>query len=86
MSAYKVIVTRSAEKELASLPVDVILRIREAIQLLATNPRPSGCKKLTGKKDLYRIHVDNYRIIYSIHDGILTVTVLAIGDRKNIYG
>ena len=85
MSKYKVVIAKSAEKELARLPVAVIVRIREKVSLLADDPRPDGCKKLKGHKDLYRIRVGDYRIIYSVNDGVLTVTVVAIGDRKDIY-
>ena len=85
MSSYKVIITKSAEKELAQLPVETIIRIREKVNLLAENPRPDGYKKLRGYKDFYRIRIGDYRVIYSIQDNILTVTVVAVGNRKDIY-
>lgn len=85
MHKYTVFITKSAEKELAKLPVQVIIRIREAVIGLTDEPRPSTCKKLKGFKDLYRIRVGDYRIIYSVQDSILTVEVLKIGDRKDIY-
>lgn len=50
---------------------------------LAVEPRPSGVKKLT--KDYYRIRVGDYRVVYEIKDEILTILVLKIGDRKEIY-
>ena len=86
MSKYTVIITKSAEKELTRLPVEAVVRIRDKVRSLADEPRPEGCKKLRGHKDLYRIRTGNYRIIYSIQDSILTVTIIAIGDRKDIYG
>ena len=85
MSKYKITITKSAEKELASLPVEAIVRIREKVSLLADEPRPNGCKKLKGHKDLYRIRISDYRVIYSINDGLLIVTVVAVGNRKDIY-
>ena len=85
MSSYKVVIAKSAEKELAQLPVEAIMRIREKVSSLANNPRPDGCKKMKGYKDLYRICVGDYRVIYSIQDTILTVTVVAVGNRKDIY-
>ncbi len=51
---------------------------------LVNNPRPSGCKKLKGKQG-YRIRIGNYRVIYEIHDKILTIDIIAIGDRKDVY-
>ena len=85
MSKYRVVINKSAEKELARLPVEVIVRIREKISALADDPRPDGCKKLKGYKDLYRIRISDYRVIYSINDGLLIITILAVGNRKDIY-
>jgi mRNA interferase RelE/StbE len=47
--------------------------------------RPPGCLKLAGEPDLYRIRVGPYRIIYQVKDEALTVLVLAIGHRREIY-
>ncbi|MBC8153493.1 MAG: type II toxin-antitoxin system RelE/ParE family toxin [Bacteroidetes bacterium] len=85
MSRYRVVINKSAEKELIRLPLETIVRIREKISSLADDPRPDGCKKLKGYKDLYRIRVSDYRVIYSINDGLLIITVLAVGNRKDIY-
>jgi mRNA interferase RelE/StbE len=51
---------------------------------LANNPRPLGYIKLKGRPG-YRIREGNYRVIYEIHDKILTVIVIEAGDRKKIY-
>ena len=85
MSKYTVSISKSAEKELSKLPVQEIVKIRDAVADLTDDPRPSGCKKLKGFKDLYRIRIGHYRVIYSIQDSILTVEVLKVGDRKDIY-
>jgi len=37
-----------------------------AIQALATNPRPSGCRKLAGSKNDWRIPRRDYRVVYEI--------------------
>ncbi len=54
------------------------------IQSLADDPRPSGCKKLSGNT-LYRIRQGNFRIVYEVLDKKLVVTVIKVGDRKEIY-
>ena len=59
-------------------------RIKETIFELAKNPRPLGCKKLTGR-DGWRIRVGKYRVIYEINDKEKTITILHIGHRKDIY-
>ena len=85
MGKYTVTITKSAEKELSKLPAQEIVTIRNAVSDLGNEPRPSGCKKLKGFKDLYRIRAGDYRVIYSIHDSVLTVEVLKVGNRKDIY-
>jgi len=59
--------------------------LRTAIDDLEQNARPSGCVKLAGEPDLYRIRVGDYRIIYQVNDLKLTVLVLAIGHRRDVY-
>jgi hypothetical protein len=49
------------------------------------NARRSGCAKLAGEPDLYRIRVGDYRIIYQVNDPRLTVQVLSIAHRREIY-
>jgi mRNA interferase RelE/StbE len=85
MSHYAVVLTKSAEKELHKLPLAVIKKIVTVIGDLADNPRPVGCKKLKGFKNLWRVRMGNYRLIYAIDDIILLVEIRAVGDRKDIY-
>lgn len=47
--------------------------------------RPTGCSKLAGTSDRYRIRVGDYRIVYRIDDGKVTVLVLVIGHRREVY-
>ncbi len=82
---YKIVIGKSAEKELNSLPNSVLLKVNAAILQLVNDPRPTGCKKLKGFKDLFRIRVGNYRVVYSIQDKILRIEVLKIADRKDVY-
>lgn len=81
---YRLVIDRYAKKQLGKIPPPHFNRITNAIHGLADNPRPSGYKKLTGR-DGYRIRIGDYRVIYNIEDKILTVFVIDIGDRKNIY-
>ena len=61
---YRVRLERSAEKDLARLASDVHDRVITAIQALAKNPRPTGCRKLAGSKSDWRIRVGDYRVVY----------------------
>jgi len=71
---------------MAALPKKIRQDIADAIEELEENPRPHGYEKLKAKKTpTYRIRVGSYRVIYEINDRVLTVIVLQIGDRKEIY-
>lgn len=85
MACYSVTIKASAKKELASLPKPIISRIIEAIEALATNPRPNGVRKLTGTNDLYRVRVADYRIVYRIEDDRLIIEVVRVAHRKEVY-
>ena len=86
MPKYTVQFVRSARKDLERLPDAVLQRVFPRIEALADTPRPAGCRKLRGAKDLWRIRVGDYRVVYQIDDGILLVEVRTVGDRKDVYG
>ena len=66
------------------LPAKDYYAIKSKILALGENPRPRGCEKLKGR-DGIRILQGNYRIIYDIQDTILTVRVIRIGHRQEVY-
>lgn len=81
---YAVVIDRYAQKQLSKIPPPHFNRIVKAINELAGTPRPSGCKKLTGRPG-FRIRIGDYRVIYTIEDKILKVYVIDIGHRSGIY-
>ena len=83
--AYAVQFTRSADKDLERIVPPERNRIIRKIAELARDPRPMGVKKLAGADDLYRLRVGNYRVIYQVEDRIVTVTVVRIGHRREVY-
>ena len=85
MTRYEIRFKRSAGKELAALPRAVQRRLLAAIQPLAEDPRPPGARKLVGAADAWRIRVGDYRVIYRIADRVLTIHIIRIGHRKDIY-
>lgn len=85
MPVYQILISTAARKQLSALPAFIHNRIIEDISNLSSSPRPTGCKKLKGYKNAYRIRVANYRVIYEIEDKVLRVLVVAIGHRKDIY-
>ena len=67
------------------LPVKMQERIDSAIEALESDPRASGVKKLKSQRDLYRIRVGDYRIIYEIQDAVLVVLIVKVGKRGDVY-
>jgi len=84
MARYKIEVKQSAAKELRKIPKASLVRVLDRIASLADNPRPDGSMKLTNQEK-YRLRIGNYRVLYSIEDDILTVYVVKVGHRKDVY-
>jgi len=84
MGAYKIFFKKLVEKDLNRIDKNELKKIIARISALADNPRPPGCEKLTGL-ERYRIRQGHYRILYSIQDHELTIWVIKIAHRKDIY-
>jgi mRNA interferase RelE/StbE len=82
---YRVLLERAAEKDIARLSSEIHDRVIVAIQALAANPRPPGCRKLAGSKNDWRIRVGDYRIVYEIADEIRIVRVNRVRHRREVY-
>lgn len=83
--AYRIEVKLQAEKALARIPNPHRRRIAKAIDGLARKPRPTGCVKLAGADDAYRIRVGDYRIVYEVLDRVLIVYIVRVAHRKDVY-
>ena len=84
MKTYRIYILRSAQRELAKLPIPAFERVRDAILELSENPRPVGCLKLRGREG-WRLRVRDHRVTCEIDAKTGTVTVLHIGHRRDIY-
>jgi mRNA interferase RelE/StbE len=84
VARYSVHIRRSAAKELEAVPLKDRTRLIKRIQGLAREPRPPGCEKLSGEEK-YRLRQGDYRILYEIVDQRLIVTVVRIGNRRDVY-
>ena len=82
---YTVYLKPAAERALKKLPRDVLPRIARAIDRLRTDPRPTGVTALQGDPGLLRIRVGDYRLIYTVNDAVLTVLVVTVGHRRDVY-
>lgn len=84
MASFEILIKPSAVKEIESLPRKDRQRVVKRIAALAQDPRPPGCEKLSGQEG-YRVRQGNYRILYEIRERKLTVIVVKVGDRKDVY-
>jgi len=81
---YRVILPKSAQKQLDRLPDDVARRILARLTELELEPRPSDVKKLKGRS-AWRIRVGDYRVIYEIHDRECVILVVTAAHRREVY-
>ena len=85
MTSYRIEVSATAERQLKKIRREDKVRILRAISLLANEPRPDGCKKMSGYDDIYRIRIGNYRVIYEIDGKRIIIVILKIGRRREVY-
>jgi mRNA interferase RelE/StbE len=78
---YRVELTPAATRSLDRLRGPDLARLRTAIEGLAKDPRPQGCRKLAARKDFYRIRVGDYRVIYTIGDEQSRVIITKVARR-----
>jgi mRNA interferase RelE/StbE len=82
---YEIIITKAVGKEIKALPKHIQTNVINHIWALAEQPRPQGCRKLVGEENLWRIRVGHYRIIYHIQDEQITIEIVRVRHRKEVY-
>ncbi len=82
---YRIKMTKVAAKQLEKLPLKEARRIDRKILSLGDDPFQEGGGKLTDMKDLWRVRVGDYRIVYLVETKIRVVTIVRIRHRKEIY-
>ncbi len=85
MTKFEIEISSTAEKQIRKLPREEQIRVFKAIRALGSEPRPRGSRKLRGYRDVFRIRVGVYRVLYSIEKARLLVIILKIGHRRNAY-
>jgi mRNA interferase RelE/StbE len=85
MTRYRIEVSGTADRQIRTLPRADQLRVIRVIQALATDPRPPGCRKLSGYNDVFRVRIGRLRVLYTIEDRRLVIIVLKVGHRKDVY-
>jgi mRNA interferase RelE/StbE len=85
VNSYSVEVKPPARKELESLPDNILAPVLRKLDSLRKAPRPAGCKKLKGYKDLWRVRVGDWRVVYIIDDSAKLVSITRIAHRRQVY-
>jgi len=84
MGKYELEFKKSVAKDLRAFPAKNVHRILKCFEMLALNPRPPGCEKLSGQ-ERYRLRQGVHRIVYEIQDDRLKVIVVKVGYRRGVY-
>ncbi len=85
---WKIAITKNASKQLNKLDKQVS---RAILSYLSNNIASLDNPKILGKQlkwnlgNLWRYRVSDYRILCEIHDETITVIVVNVGHRKDIY-
>ena len=85
MAEYTITFARSARRELEALDAPLVERIVAAIEALARAPRPRGCRKLRGERNLWRIRIGEYRVVYAVYDERQLVDIISVRHRSKAY-
>ena len=85
--SYAIVFKKSAAKELQGLPKKVQQKILDAVRLLSLNPYTEllQIKKMKGAESLYRVRIQDYRVIYLIENQTIKVTIIKVGHRGEVY-
>jgi mRNA interferase RelE/StbE len=83
--AYRLEFTEAAEQDLSALPRDILTRVNARMLALAERPRPRGSVLLQGSRNLRRLRVGAYRIIYQVDDTPGVVTIARVRHRRDVY-
>jgi mRNA interferase RelE/StbE len=84
MMNYRVRIEHEAERQIERLAGNIRQRIKRTIAELAVDPRPAHAKQMESPyDDKWRLRLEHYRIIYTIEDEIVLVTVIRVAKRTS---
>ena len=85
MNNYRVEVKPPARKEIEALGDELLVRVIRKLESLSHTPRPTGCKKLKGYKDQWRVRVSDWRVEYIIDDAAMLISITRVAHRREVY-
>ncbi len=88
MKSWRIEITRTATRQITKLDKSAqkaILKFLRERLATAENPRQWGTALQGDKRGLWRYRVGDYRLISDIQDEKVTVLILELGHRKDVY-
>jgi len=82
MSQYQLKIPKPVRRQIEKLPGRYRQQVWRIIGALASDPRPADAKPLREREGVYRLALDQYRIVYSIEDDILLIEVINVGRKQ----
>lgn len=82
---YKLIIQKSARKELDKISDPFFVKIDKAILSLRKNPYPFPQSKKLKDEDKHRLRVGDFRVVYTVDEKQKVVTIYRIRHRKDVY-
>ncbi len=82
---YKVELSSKAYQYLSKLDEPSKVRVFNRIKALEETPFPAGFKKLQGEKDVYRLRIGDFRILYKLLKSKETILVFRIEKMNRVY-
>ena len=82
MMQYRIVIMKPARKFIEQQPQHNQARLLKAIYRL---PHEGDIKRLVGQENVYRLRVGGFRVIYTFCNEVLTVEILAAGNRGDVY-
>lgn len=80
----KIIISRSAQRDLDELSDEIALRISQKIYKLTIGPFGLGSQKLKSGEG-YRIRIGDYRVVYQIDQENKLIKVVKVAHRRDVY-
>jgi len=82
---YTVELKNAAQKFIAAQSKKIQRQLIGRIESLAADPHPAGSKLLRADERIYSLRSGGYRILYQVENDRLTVLIIKIGHRREIY-
>lgn len=82
---YRIDYSKKADKDLKKINPEYAKNIRSQFKELVKGVQNIDVKKLRTNDDLYRLRVGDYRAIFEVHEKIITIYVILVGHRKDVY-